>query len=304
MKDILMKPVGMVVSKAAPVLMKVSKRTPEILLAAGVASILGGTALACRTTWTKLPERLNDKNDELYEAADEDGEVAPKDKTAAYLRMAGGVTRDYMPAALLLAGGVTMVVSGHVQLRTRLAAVGAAYATLDEAYSSYRARVIEDYGEEVDKKFRYGVRNIEVKTTKVGKNGKEKEVVEVHEGVHADGSGYSLYTRYFDQFNTDEYRRDQEANFDFLRLQENIANEKFNRQGYLFLNDVYEALGFKKVPEGQLVGWVKGHGDDYVDFGIWESRNAYARDFVNHNYDDPVCFVLDFNVDGVMWDLI
>lgn len=298
--DILRKPAETVAGKLAPLTIKLSKHSPEIFLGVGAASVIGGVVLACKTTWDKLPDRINEKDDELIEA------IVPTsaEKTAAYSRMALKIARDYAPSALLVVGGIGLMAGGHRQLRTRLAAVGAAYATLDEAYSSYRARVIEDYGADVDRKFRLGIRDEEVVVGKrKTKNGKEKDVVEVHEAVHADGSGYSLYARYFDQFNSDEHTADQEYNWDFLRIKQGICNERFQRQGYLFLNDVYRELGFKEVPEGQLVGWMKGMGDDYVDFGLMEARNASARDYVNNNGKES-CFVLDFNVDGLMWDLI
>ena len=301
-----------IMSKLAPIGMKVSKHKPELLLAAGVVSILGGTVLACKAT-LKVPEHLEEREEAYAETAKEivesNPEVESKEltraKTVSYLKMGVKIGKDYAPAVLLLGGGICMVISGHNTLRARLGALGAAYATLEQSYEKYRGRVIEDYGTDVDRKYRLGIRDVEFTEIQTTKKGKEKEVTKVEEAVHADGSDYSLYTRYFDEYNAPfTWNKSMEANFDFLRLTENIANEKFKRQGYLFLNDVYEALGFKKVSEGQLVGWVKGAGDDYIDFGIWEARNADCRDFVNHGWNQANCFVLDFNVDGVMWDLI
>ena len=288
------KALGKVADIASPLVMRLSKRAPEIALGAGIGFMVGGTVWACVTTWKKLPERVDEKNYELGGGAD---------KMSAYSKMAGKVALDYMPPALMVGGGVAMVVWSHNKLRSRLAALGAAYATLEGMYAEYRSRVIEDYGEDIDRKFRLGIRDEELTYTKTLKNGKEKDVTEVCEAVHPDGSGYSMYARYFDQFNSNMHVKDQEANFDFLRLQQNIANEKLNRKGYLFLNEVYDSLGFKEVPEGQLVGWVKGMGDSFVDFGLFEARNADARNYVDYNGKET-CFVLDFNVDGVMWDLI
>ena len=292
--QIVNKVAGKVADITAPLVMKLSKKAPEIALGTGIAFMVGGTVWACATTWRKLPDREEKKN-----AMIENG----TDKPAAYSKMAGHVALDYAPSALMVGGGVAMVVWSHNKLRSRLAALGAAYATLEGMYTEYRSRVIEDYGEDIDRKFRLGIRDEEITYTKTLKNGKEKDVTEVCEAVHPDGSGYSMYARYFDQFNSNMHVKDQEANFDFLRIQQNIANEKLNRKGYLFLNEVYDSLGFKEVPEGQLVGWVKGMGDSFVDFGLFEARNADARNYVDYNGKET-CFVLDFNIDGVMWDLI
>lgn len=291
------KPVEAFIGFARPMTSKLTKHSPEILLAGGIAAMIGGTVMACVTTWKKLPERLEEKDESLASSKN------AEEKTRVYLGTVGKVAIDYAPSALLVCSGAMMIIGGHNQLRSRLGALSAAYVTLDTAYMEYRARVIEDYGTDIDRKFRLGIRDEEVITFKKTKSGKEKEHVEVVESVHPDGSEYSMYARYFDQFNSNMHVLDQEANFDFLRIQQNIANEKLNRKGYLFLNEVYDALGFKEVPEGQLVGWVKGMGDDFVDFGLFEARNADARNYVDYNGKET-CFVLDFNVDGVMWDLI
>ena len=50
------------------------------------------------------------------------------------------------------------------------------------------------------------------------------------------------------------------------------------------------------------MGWVKNHGDDFIDFGIYNPLNDYNRDYVN-GYNDKA-ILLDFNVDGVIWDMI
>ena len=55
----------------------------------------------------------------------------------------------------------------------------------------------------------------------------------------------------------------------------------------------------------QIVGWVYDEnnevGDNYVDFGIYDINKPKARDFVN-GYEKVI--VLDFNVDGNIWDLM
>ena len=128
--------------------------------------------------------------------------------------------------------------------------------------------------------------------------------------IHDDGSGHSIYAKIFDESNSN-WSRNPVANLTFLRAQQNFANEKLRAEGYLFLNDVYQSLGMPRTSEGQIVGWVwdpnkeiEGHvGDDYVDFGIYNElyKDAAKRDFINAA--EP-CVWLDFNVDGVVYDLI
>ena len=91
----------------------------------------------------------------------------------------------------------------------------------------------------------------------------------------------------------------------FLKKAESFANDKLRINGYLFLNEVYEMLGIPKTKAGQVVGWVydekNASGDNFVDFGIFDINNPKARDFVN-GYERVI--ILDFNVDGVILDLI
>ena len=92
----------------------------------------------------------------------------------------------------------------------------------------------------------------------------------------------------------------------FLKHQQNYANEKLQKQGYLFLNDVYDMLGIPKTKAGQVVGWVYDEAhpdiyDNFVDFGIYDLYNEKARDFVNGREKS---ILLDFNVDGNILDLI
>ena len=297
---------GKIGCKLAPVGVKVAAKMPEILLVGGIASIVGGTVVACKAT-LNVPEHICDKDTRIMNEIDSIPAPNNKDiarvKTAAYLELGAKMAKDYAVPALLIGGGIAMVVGGHNQLRSRLGALGAAYATLENAYSNYREKVIEDYGEEVDRRYRYGTVAEKIEETTVTKSGKEKTKTTVIETVHANGEGYSMYTRYFDAYNSDQHTNNLEYNKDFLILQQNAANEMLQRRGYLFLNEVYDMLGFAAIPEGQLVGWIGS--DKYVDFGLFEARNADCIDFVNSNNNgkDHI-FVLDFNVDGVMWDLI
>ena len=71
------------------------------------------------------------------------------------------------------------------------------------------------------------------------------------------------------------------------------------------MNDVYAMLGIPKTRAGQVVGWIYDEkepiGDNYVDFGIYDTNKPSNRDFVN-GYERTI--LLDFNVDGNILDLI
>lgn len=75
----------------------------------------------------------------------------------------------------------------------------------------------------------------------------------------------------------------------FLKCQQNYANDLLKFRGIVFLNEVYEMLGFPRTQEGQVLGWhydIKNPiGDNYIDFGLCEASETSD-------------IVLDFNVDG------
>jgi len=70
------------------------------------------------------------------------------------------------------------------------------------------------------------------------------------------------------------------------------------------LNEVYDMLGIPRSKAGAVVGWILSKdkdADNYINFGIFEGRTDVARDFVN-GLEGAI--LLDFNVDGVIYDQI
>ena len=115
---------------------------------------------------------------------------------------------------------------------------------------------------------------------------------------------YSDYAKIYDDGNTG-WCKDPEASLMFLRRQQDYANDKLKEKGYLFLNEVYEMLGFQRTKAGQMVGWIydekNPNGDNYVDFGIYDVNKPKNAEFLDGK---ERAIILDFNVDGVILDMI
>lgn len=130
----------------------------------------------------------------------------------------------------------------------------------------------------------------------------EKKTVDVMDGNPLEK--YSEFARFYDD-GCKEWTKSPEYNLAFLRAQQSIMNDRLKANGYLFLNDVYDALGIPRTQKGQIVGWVYDEnnpvGDNYVDFGIYDMWKTEVRDFVN-GYERSI--LLDFNVDGVILELM
>ena len=113
-----------------------------------------------------------------------------------------------------------------------------------------------------------------------------------------DPTSISPYAKFFDDGCTG-WSKDPEESLWFLKLQQDYANNKLKTRGYLFLNEVYEMLGIPRTAAGCVVGWIYDekcpNGDNFVDFGIFDTNKPKSRDFVN-GYERVI--LLDFNVDG------
>ena len=164
--------------------------------------------------------------------------------------------------------------------------------------------ISERFGEELDKELRYNIKAKEFEETTVDSKGKEKTIKKTVSV--ADPNEYSDYARIFDDGNYG-WSKDAESNLIFLKQQQNWANDKLKAKGHLFLNEVYDMLGFKRTKAGNIVGWVYDDkspapvGDNFVDFGIYDLDNERKRAFVN-GYERNI--ILDFNVDGNILDLV
>ena len=293
----------------------VVKHSPEILMGLGIAGVITSTVLACRST-LKVQEILDYKEEnmnnikEVLAEGREDytEEDARKDKTIIMTTTTIRIMKLYIPSVIIGAGSIACLLESHNVMRNRNAGLAAALAATTESFKQYRERVTEKYGDEVDKEMRYGIKK--EKKEKDGKKTKEEIV------VGCDEKELSGYARYFNENNIN-WSDDPQFNLMFLRQNQNWANDKLISQGYLYLNDVYEALGFPKSKAGQVVGWVydpnnNEHGDNYVDFGIYDLnvkgyRNEMTNDTIAEERQDFVngyrnSILLDFNVDGNIWE--
>ena len=290
---------------------KVEKHSPEILMGVGVVGIVTGTVMACRATM-----KLNDILEEAQETRDKIKEVASnpdyeekyteedakKDLTINYVQTGVKVAKLYAPAVAVGVAGVGCVLASHDIMKKRNVALSAAYLTVDKSFKEYKQRVVDRFGEEVEKEIRYGIKAEEIVETVTDEDGNEITISETVKTMNP--TLYSDYARFFDEASPC-WQNDPEYNLMFLKAQQQYANDLLRAKGRLFLNDVYDMLGIEKTKAGQVVGWVydreNPNGDNFVDFGIYDMSKERVRAFVN-GYETNI--LLDFNVDGNIWDLM
>jgi uncharacterized protein DUF6353 len=283
-------------SRVARQKLKLDSASPKLLFGVGVASMVGSTVLACRGT-LKLSEALEKSRQDMHlteilkDHEDYSEQDRQSDVARIYVKSAVTVAKLYAPAVGLGIVGIACLTKSHNILSDRNVAITAAYAALESGFSEYRGRVIEKYGEDEDRELRYGSERIEVIDQETGK---------VVGATRVGPNGASIYARFFDEYSPN-WSKEAEYNKLFLINQQNWANDMLKVRGHLFLNEVYDMLGLPHTTAGSVVGWIVSHeGDNYIDFGIFDDRHD-IRDFVNGREGS---ILLDFNVDGVIYDKI
>ncbi len=290
-----------IITKAASMAaLRLKAHAPEIALAAGIISVTAGTVLACKASMKleKTVDAMKEKKDAL-EAKKEALSIEEypkkergKDSFIFYKDCVKHVVKLYGVPAAMYVGGIGLIISSHAVIKGRNAALISAYNSLDAATKAYRERVKEAIGEEAEEKIFHPMEDAEtVETSEDGKEKKKKVK------AFSKEDEYSPYARFFDEFNPN-WERDPQNNLTKLKAVQEIATNKLHSRGYLFLNEVYDALGFPKTKEGQLIGWIESK-TPYVDFGIYDGFRKAQRDFVNGL--EP-SILLDFNVSGVIID--
>jgi Family of unknown function (DUF6353) len=289
-------------------LLVVKKDSPHIFFAIGVVGSVVSTVMACRAT-LKLSETLDEietdvnaikelkhsSDETTVEIISEDGstnvypvETWRRDATYVYVRSAMKIVKLYAPSAMVGIASIGFLTGSHVQLTRRNSALMAAYAAVQSAFDEYRDRVREELGPDKELDIYHAAKTETVKD----ESGKEIEVKTV------DPNKLSDYARFFDE-GSEHWRKEPEYNRIFVQGIQNYSNNLLQARGHLFLNEVYDMFDIERTRAGSVVGWVMGKdGDNYVDFGLYEARNAAFLDGSERN------ILLDFNVDGVIYDKI
>lgn len=284
--------------KVAMQVLTLKKNSPHIFFGLGVGAVVASTVVACKAT-LQLEEKLDAAREDINavkemgantvarEINSYDTKTYQRDLLYVYAKHTGEFAKLYGPAIIIGVFGIGCLTGSHVQLHRRNQNLTLALGALSKAYDSYRERVREEIGAEREAEIYRNVHKLDIE------DDGGRQVLDVN-----DPNKYSIYARFFDS-HCAEFRKDAEFNRMFLQVQQNFAQQKLASRGHLFLNEVYDMLGMEHSSAGAVVGWIyNGDGDNFVDFGIYEPGNIR---FVNN---DEYAILLDFNVDGVIYNKI
>nr|DAO12580.1 MAG TPA: hypothetical protein [Caudoviricetes sp.] len=292
-----------------------SKHAPAIFTGAGVIGFVGTAVLSSRAT-LKANDVMDPHIESLCRIADAESlgeagraeytaEDANRDKITVYCRLGVNLAKLYAPAIGLGVLSTVLVTGGYRIQAKRLAGVTAAYGVVSKAYENYQKQVEDALGTDGKKQLEekaLGVAQKQIDAYKA-ENGSETPITDTHIDSLLSAYNVSQYGLVWDE-NCKNWEAHQDLALMILHAQQRYMNDVLRSKGYLLLNDVYKAVGAPETSAGAVVGWVYkgGDGDGYVSFGDFESRQydeyhpRWGRNITR--------FVLDFNVDGVIWDMI
>lgn len=289
---------------------KVKKYSPELLIFAGVTGVVASTVMACKTT-LKLEDEmaeLNAKQDMVKQFVEDNGyseryteEDARKDKAIVTTQKAVKFVSLYAPAILVGTAGVAAILYSHKIMSGRNAVLASTLTAVTTNFKDYRKRVADRYGEDVEQEIHYNVDKLLRQEKTEDEEGNEVDAEIEEHNMTGSPDQYSVYARCFDE-SCSGWESNAEYNLMYLRRTQDYFNDLLKSRGHVFLNEVYEVLGFPHTKIGQRVGWVYDEnntiGDNYIDFGVYDLYNENCRLFVN-GHEKSIW--LDFNVDGDIW---
>ena len=302
-------------TKAGQILVKtklgIKKHSPEILVAAGIGTGIVATIVACKQTIkandivAEARKSLQNIEDVKELAANNEVEYTEEneqeDRKTIGMQVAVGMIKTYaLPVGLGILS-ITCILAGHHILKKRNVALAAAYSALSTDFMNYRKRVVDKYGKDVDFMLKNGLEKQIIANRVVDpETGEVKETKE--EVLTYEGDKLSQYARVFDEVGSTQWTPSADHNRAFLLMEQNYFNERIRTRGYIFLNEVYERLGFRPTKAGSVVGWVYQNADyEGIDFGIFTAHTQKAAEFLEGT--EP-SIILDFNVQGDILSLV
>lgn len=286
---------------------RISKHAPTILSVTASAGVIATGYLAWKagTRFEDVEGRDWDRRKECLRNADIiPDEDVPKIERKNRILFILDTVRTVAPAAIVGAATITMIYFSNSISKKRLAAMGAAYATLQTAFDGYKRTMVEALGKEsVEKILKPKLPNVGKSAEEILSSDNKSDAAYVSDAVVNSLKALSPYARIIAEESSTCWDPNEDYTSQNLTAVQLWANRRLERKGHLFLNEVFDQLGLSRTREGAVVGWLKnGEGDNYVSFGDFDASiyrvpsDDYTR--VDSN------FIVDFNVDGVIWDRI
>ena len=284
---------------------------PEVLVGAGIAGFGATVYSACKAT-VKTQEIMDDRDDAIAEIEERVGAGSREEAIAMTRRQARKqIIKAYIPPVTMGLASTALILGGYRMINGRLVATAAAYKALETGFDRYRGNVIEEFGSDTDWRMLNGIKKEDQEAADqeralnkaIEADNKRKRLH--HKKKHT--AYQNIYSRIFDQYSDRwQYKWTPDQVLSYLRLKQREANDMLRIRKHLFVNEVYDLLGLERTAEGQVTGWIitKDNPDSYVDFGLDNIPEEKLREILSAACNEDIHIRLNFNPDGLIYDMI
>lgn len=234
-----------------------------------------------------------------------------RDLQEANRRAKWGIVRAWAPVATLGGASVISILGGYKILNGRYVATAAAYKVLENGFERYRGNVIEKFGKDTDWQMLHDIKAEELMKAReeqgrnkdIDADNKRRKVAKKRkQTAYAD-----IYNNIFDEY-SDRWQRywNAEQVLHYLKTKQNELNDMLRIRKHVFVNEVNDALGFERTPEGQVTGWIltRGNPNSHISLGIDEMPESELREILGTHRNEDIRVKIRLNPDGLIYNLI
>lgn len=290
---------------------KAANHWPAIVTIVSVGGIAYGVYKMCKAS-TKLNEAMEPHRkmeesivDSHNKGVIDDAEFKKKIGMAK-IEQAKDVAKLYAPGFLLVASSALGFLFSNRELGKRVVNAQNMALQYHDSYQKLKQNVQNAIGKKATQAVEHQI-NSGVKTVEDEVTGKKIEKYFRYMTVDGDMISASIYSVFFNNTCNGFDEDSRKNNYEYLKSLEHDMNNRLRRKGYLWLSDVYNALGIVPDNYNEAIknsGWIDPNGkfgylikdtngickyEDKIDFCL--------NDIELHKYDnneDPI-WLLDFN---------
>lgn len=290
---------------------KAANHWPAIVTIVSVGGIAYGVYKMCKAS-TKLNEAMEPHRkmeesivDSHNKGVIDDAEFKKKIGMAK-IEQVKDVAKLYAPGFLLVASSTLGFLFSNRELGKRVVNAQNMALQYHDSYQKLKQNVQNAIGKKATQAVEHQI-NSGIRTVEDEKTGKKIEKDFRYMTVDGDMISASIYSVFFNNTCNGFDEDSRKNNYEYLKSLEHDMNNRLKRKGYLWLSDVYNALGIVPDNYNEAIknsGWIDPNGkfgylikdtngickyEDKIDFCL--------NDIELHKYDnneDPI-WLLDFN---------
>jgi hypothetical protein len=239
----------------------VSKNSPGILTAMGVAGLFGSVFMAIDAS-RKADQALEQEIIFRHEELSDDTPLTLEDKILVTWKF-------YAPTAIMVLGTAGCIIGSHRISRRRQAVLASLLAVAERGLNEYQAKVVETIGEKKEETIRG-----EIAADRIAANPPDSKT------IIFTGNGTYLCQ---DSFSKQYFRSTKEA----IERSVNKFNQQLLLDGWLGINEFYYELGLESIELGDEMGWI-------AERQLLEVK--YVSKMATLNGATEPCCVIDYQV--------